>query len=92
MADEQPTAGARRRRAEPTAPPLTGNHGGIAVLLFVAVFVGAETLHVAQVALSQELVGGSRDGAHQKAVHQMMMDAGLIHSPDASQPKPSLVT
>lgn len=40
---------------------LTGNHWGIAVLLFVAVFVGTETLHEAQVALSQELARWSKD-------------------------------
>lgn len=43
---------------------LTGNHWGIAVLLLVAVFVGTEALHKAQVALSQKL---ARDKANKRS-------------------------
>lgn len=55
MEEDEPTIETPRNRAAFKARLLTGNHRGIAVFLFVAVFVGAETLHEAQVALSQEL-------------------------------------
>lgn len=72
---------------------LTGNHWGIAVLLFVAVFVGAETLHEAQVALSQELVRKSKDEnikkwsikAEEAPLMMTEMQQKHIDSPDAKQ-------
>lgn len=60
---------------------LTGNHWGIAVLLLVAVFVGTEALHKAQVALSQELV---RDKANTRRSEEQFLrvswsTASLLH-------------
>lgn len=72
---------------------LTGNHWGIAVLLFVAVFVGAETLHEAQVALSQELARKSKDEnikkwsikAEEAPLMMNEMQHEHIDSPDAKR-------
>lgn len=61
MEEEWPTIKTHWNRTAFKATLLTGNHWGIAVFLLVAVFVGAETLHEAQVALSQELAKWSKD-------------------------------
>lgn len=47
---------------------LTGNHRGVAVLFLVAVFVGAEALHKACVALRQQLV---RENTGQSETREM---------------------